>query len=747
MHQSRGTEQREIREVSVRPQRLAFVLSKAFAFKRIREVIFYNTRTWGGVFNLLVPTDGHSLSRAWMQALVTHDPDILIFCGRTTKSLRKELCDVTQPFKFFDWRIIEQGLAQRHDPLESVHVLETFAEEIRDLRSSEGSTVRIPSLRRSDPLHRFAVAQFGELDERHRKVYENDLKAQVLEFDPPNDITSYTSFLLRLSKYWTPIELTRHELNSTWYFDSGLGGGLVVVLAGGDYLEDLCVFWMLRMLSSSPIGPRRQGIVFLPTRDLRAENGVRALAEWCNGMQPKSTYITLASSSVSKGALVRLRDRLKPLLSQPVTCVDVCSSGFSVGRFDLKHLSTKEEIDWRDARSVIKVPKLSFHGWRGHLVVEMRPSHSRTAAASFLPPRFAGLNQFLEEALDRRALWKYSIRRSGTSLARHIGERSELVDFPQLRAEHLFEKICASSGYAARRTEKASYYHRTMHLLEGAGGCGFLRSAHYRQIVGFMSQESRATFRQMASIVQDHTLHGEIKSWLKRCAGAGVIHRGCVLRCEACGIEDWYSIDEVREMVVCHGCFTEFQTPLRVEFSYRLNTLVSRGIEQGAISAILTDMLLRDGTRHSYMSVLGMEVDVARPKPIDIDLIAACDGHLVAAEFKTLEKGLSEKTERRILQQLTRIYQVCRELRAGLLLVSAMRKRVPKQFIQRVKRLEKSYGPKLHFALVDDLERGYIEPQQLRAGSGRQLYIEDMVITRPIQPRILSDKGEHKMWY
>jgi hypothetical protein len=145
------------------------------------------------------------------------------------------------------------------------------------------------------------------------------------------------------------------------------------------------------------------------------------------------------------------------------------------------------------------------------------------------------------------------------------------------------------------------------------------------------------------------------------------------------------------------------------------------------------------------MSVLGMELK-ARPTPVDIDLIAGCDGHLVAAEFKTLEKGLSKKTERRILQQLAKTYQLCRELRAGLLLVAAMRKSLPKQFIQRVKRLEKSYGPKLHFALLDDLERGYIEPQQLRAGSGRQLYIEDMVITRPIQPRILSDKGEHKMW-
>ena len=70
---------------SIRPQRLAFIIHTSIGRKQIEEIILYNSWTWGGFYNVLVPCTVDGISADYMRLLLDYDPDRLIFCGRVPR--------------------------------------------------------------------------------------------------------------------------------------------------------------------------------------------------------------------------------------------------------------------------------------------------------------------------------------------------------------------------------------------------------------------------------------------------------------------------------------------------------------------------------------------------------------------------------------------------------------------------------------------------------------------------------------
>jgi hypothetical protein len=99
------------------------------------------------------------------------------------------------------------------------------------------------------------------------------------------------------------------------------------------------------------------------------------------------------------------------------------------------------------------------------------------------------------------------------------------------------------------------------------------------------------------------------------------------------------------ETIHCEGCRATIQPPMNGPFTYQLNALVARGIEQGVFPVLLTILYLREICVTAFHYLPGVEVTNGDSK-CDVDLIAACDGNLVVAECKTLESTAPGKIDR-----------------------------------------------------------------------------------------------------
>jgi len=69
-------------ETALRPTRIAFLLGRNPSNRLINSVVSINSGLWGGICNLICPTDGASLSDEYLELLQKSNPDCILLCGR-----------------------------------------------------------------------------------------------------------------------------------------------------------------------------------------------------------------------------------------------------------------------------------------------------------------------------------------------------------------------------------------------------------------------------------------------------------------------------------------------------------------------------------------------------------------------------------------------------------------------------------------------------------------------------------------
>jgi hypothetical protein len=94
---------------------------------------------------------------------------------------------------------------------------------------------------------------------------------------------------------------------------------------------------------------------------------------------------------------------------------------------------------------------------------------------------------------------------------------------------------------------------------------------------------------------------------LDKLAGAGLVRRGLWLRCPECDLEDWYSVDDLREWMECIGCGVRFQLSTSgrgTDWVYRPNELAQRFLDAGG-HAVLTTAAMLDQLAGGHLIQLG----------------------------------------------------------------------------------------------------------------------------------------------
>lgn len=128
----------------------------------------------------------------------------------------------------------------------------------------------------------------------------------------------------------------------------------------------------------------------------------------------------------------------------------------------------------------------------------------------------------------------------------------------------------------------------------------------------------------------------EMREGINELLAQNVLRAGIVVRCEQCGIESWFHVDEVRQFNECSGCGNPRPLAVGAEWRYRLNSLAKRCVSARILAVLQALTSVARGSMTSFfyspsfnLFKVGSE-DVWR----ELDLACVRDGKLIIGEVK-----------------------------------------------------------------------------------------------------------------
>lgn len=729
--------------LALRPLRLAFLIDVHASPEELLKYIDYNTSIWGGKFNLFVPTEGGArIEPDWWTALQLFDPDKVIDCCELAEELTQRIRHEVQPFRIYPW---SDRVAEHHreavDQYDSVPMSLILSHLYQKVRPIEKSGLRLVDCKGDSLVRLCGIAQFGRLHGSLADFVQNAFKAETVEF-PVDGVQEYLRLTTALSEQITPVSLTVHRLSmSSGQIFGDLLGTTVVLLEEGNLVEAVCFFWNLRQLHRASFGSISEPVL-IPRSFLSVPDGVRALAEWTKEQLDSTNILTLVKPGSSSDELAQLMEDLKKLLPTEIK-VEGWYDHFHSIEYRAVHLTASEEARLSGRQLDLTLPEPEWAEYargNGRWVVDVdlqgRPAFG--PGKGLIPPKFPGLNRLLNARLDEKWIYAtgYPLRFSQKYISALIGstERYKRVSLPDDQA--LLLGFLESKDYQPKLTDKNRYIAGMSQLLGGYKAAEIFMDPGVRRLLeamktaamkqgygyGFTLDRIRKSVRQGGE-VSKYDDENDLANLISDLALKGIFIRGYNIRCPKCDLTQWYSLTTIAELFKCVGCLTNLQPPIRADFSYRLNELFVRGIEQGAIPVLLTNLLLARVSNESYLFTPGVEVTKGE-LCIDLDILASCNGTVSIAEAKTLDT-ISEKAVEEIRGQLQGICQVAVDLGAGSVVLGTLMKEVPLELQKAISELQKQHPDiKLHVATVHDLERGYFTKSE--GGKERRFDIYDL---------------------
>ncbi|HOH31526.1 MAG TPA: hypothetical protein PLC40_17755 [Candidatus Hydrogenedentes bacterium] len=368
-------------------------------------------------------------------------------------------------------------------------------------------------------------------------------------------------------------------------------------------------------------------------------------------------------------------------------------------------------------------------------VVECDLEDSAAGRHTYYPPRIKGQKSLLEEVTNggwgavsvAGECWRPFQDR----ICFQANMEANYVDLRLPSTEKVFERILKQHDYSIKRSDKADYIAASTTLLDQADFTKHLRETVYRDLFDAMKKGEALTKSAMLQYLKlPKKQQSGFPSVLLDLLRHGCLLRGSLCRCPACGMKNWYPVDEQDEFVACTGCRNRFQFPLDCAHSYRLSSLLSTCVDQGGIPVILTEMVLKNLAKKAYMAIPGLKLS---PGEHDIDIAAVIDGRLVFAECKTMHSLKSPKNLKQIMAQLEKDHAMAKDIGADVFCVSVMTDKPYQSLLNFVKRKNKTHKPPLTIMLtLKDLEKGWLTTACVREKAPvnnreSRLWVNDML--------------------
>ncbi len=648
---------RHLLDIAIRPIRIVFLLGSNPSKRLVNSVLNINTGLWGGIYNLICPTDGKLISDQSLNFIKCNKPDYIAFCGNFQQKrnimAQLETSDIRAPYlnttPLIDLQEFGIGIEGIFDSWLTQLAQRLFLPQIGIVDTKNGQ---------SSMVEEFI---FGTIPKRIKEYCRDRVDfISVGKYyrERENSETGYdrlTGLLQLTSNYLEQavriIGRARPLLQSMF-----LRRQRVIVFGDENSLQDCCYFWNLRASYG------KNNVNWMSSTEVTSilgDEGSEHQAKMTRGTRP--VFLTSLSDSVATkiaGDLTRqvarhrqYRYRPPHTILRPVPSVSLISERRTEQL--IVHDGVAVVATSMPRAFVVEYPKL-LPRW----MIDIRVLRDNALETDgLIIPNLPNLHRLLA---TEQSLLAPNINDDVFSF--RVTSRIEQVVFKLPTNWEIIEAIFQPDYENMALSDQGRYMNRTISLFGGLSELyGLLGDERARIILdefikhhrtGHINTDARyrrsLTFDDMKkallSKLGSRSRKGReenlefAEKMVKDLIKIRAIHSGYQLDCSNCNLEEWYAIDEVTESFRCKRCLSVEGRPLSPFIAFRLNEVFYQAYLNNFTVPVLTLDILARTSRTSFVFSPQIQLDVTDIHSPELDIVAVVDGDVFIGEAKSNDK-------------------------------------------------------------------------------------------------------------
>jgi hypothetical protein len=511
--------------------------------------------------------------------------------------------------------------------------------------------------------------------------------------------------------------------------------------------SDLALAWNLRTVGAeeSPTW-----VIPIPLDALTERDVLDALVEWViriqrYGMRPNCCHLVSLTAPLAQ--LQSAAAALLPLLKEhgfefvdPFSPCDVVAKVIPF-EYDQSQLA---EVETRHVTMTIPAPRLSEHMTDQHvwMVDVTRDATARRGLADLHLPARASAVEALNVPGVPALPSRNEIHRFGfddETICFRCRRRDRVLAHQLPSDEEVLLEVLYDGGMRPLEDEKRNVYEPALKMLGGLSTAARAVTGRLREVLGVLHRCNTAdlsTIRREAKLgngrlPEELSRPSNVANYLRR--ASPTTRRISLGRFQA-QWDELYPDDTKIQTLLEHWAQRGLLIH-RPDNHYELQPQLAAAMREGLIPVALTGRFLDWMTYSGFMWVPGIKYEIAASQEKgDIDILAACDGHLVFAECKNMvgASPTEESWERDIWPQFAALVHAAKACGGDLAVLASLAEEYPSGWLERAQR---EAGQQLSVMLLtrSDLDRGY---RRENGQTGSRLSIED-VVHPPAPPNII----------
>jgi hypothetical protein len=661
-------------DILARPIRYAFILGINPTKREILNVLKYCCETFGGAHNVIIPSDGQRFEDWWGIFLLACDPDVIMYRGKFDNigAIKYQISQLgIQPFKVKSLSGEYPESTANFSPLSIEKIYRAKAAETAHSRQGKRLTV-LTILRGGKNSTLFDYFNYGVLSRSSIKEYR-----EYIQFVDPTKARNMPRDLPAETTYGA-VEFTREYItyDQVEYFslcyEDLISGPFVAVTGDKNSLQDCCLLWNLRALSSTSLYVQwvdktdinrlfEQPTDFVSPQTVNLPSHAKLLTSVTLGLstsKPAKELLSLVPDYTRKISDIGFSykhpseyDRgfaITRYYTQKESLLLLSENHIRIGRsqsppYNYQDCLFKDQVVDLEIESQLREDKKGLRfstRQRAEDVLSIRTQLtevevriSRPGVTVLLPWLLSAETVNIKPTSDWEIISNLFRRRGfiieESPSGKHMQRAIELVGGVEELANLYRYKITRAmlnafqiphSGVAkSHEGLKREAYRRSYTVKD-------LKSEVLRSPIGVSTHRKNKIVAEVDQYISD---------WLEN----GVLVSGFRLDCPECGFEGWYPIEMVGEKYVCIRCGSVNRRPHESEIHYRLHESVYQAHRENMVVPVLTLAYLKTMiAQDCFIYAVPVNLEKDNPKSPEIDIIAIVDGAVILGECKKPNK-------------------------------------------------------------------------------------------------------------
>lgn len=652
-----------------RHTRYMFFIDINYPYQKVIKLIHLNQRLWGGRYNPIIPLKDGAIMDGYLEVVKRYDPDFIFY----SNDIKPE---VIQRYRFFNpngyYNLDEEPLKEDVLGVDACYFVSQFENK---------SSVLMPEgiWKTQSPLLEYYRINFGLTSNGIISDYEITKGFNQIKINPEN--FSDINRIIHEQKPINKAHLSKRNLNTIILRNLKYAHSSsfeIVIAKDKNSNQDLLYYWNRHLYQCRNIMYMTLEEVLLLTSD-RYFGGVlydlssEDIIDIVSFSLTKKEIEELIVESFNKVAFHR-KFRYKEILKFPFEVID------GKGLFEREYGEETSIQSLLSEENLLFIPKLSFTNkvgfypqkWAADIQIKRisKPSQKLLNFPLTTDVRFI-LKGVEGRVNTKRNISFYIHNQLNTSSAVEINipEFSDLLS--QLIKKPVFQGTQMKTKYVEigphDSSNKMNSFIRTFNFDFNAIDEFFIDKFWVDIFETLCTSEKAAgdsiSFNELldrcVKIYDDNkvplgkreetyrnleNLGLGLQEMLKILCDFGVFLQGFKVKCPKCSSIFWYQLKEAGRNINCKGCLDDYNMPIELKFSYKLNDLIKNNIFQsktqrdGNLTVIRTLINLSSKRNHysfEYSSQINLYSDYHSKKPAnEIDIVALVDGSLIIGEAK-----------------------------------------------------------------------------------------------------------------